>query len=178
MSEKQSNKITETEFYHPSEKTKNNANIKEYDDIYKYSVENREKFWAQRAEKLQWFKPYDTVLDSSNPPFYKWFTGGKINIVHNAVDRHLANWRRNKIAVIWEGEPGDTRIFSYHELNREISKLGNILKCMGVKKGDIVTIYMPQIPELLISMLACAKIGAAHSVVYRRVQRGGARGPH
>jgi acetyl-CoA synthetase len=166
MSEIPGNKPLETEFYYPPEKTTKNANIKEYDSLYRHSIENREKFWAERAEKLSWFTKWDKVLDESNPPFYKWFTGGKINIVHNAVDRHLTNWRRNKIAVIWEGEPGDTRIFSYHELNREISKLGNVLKSMGVKKGDIVTIYMPQIPELLISMLACAKIGAAHSVVY------------
>jgi acetyl-CoA synthetase len=92
--------------------------------------------------------------------------GGKFNIVHNAVDRHLKNWRRNKLALIWEGEPGDLRTFSYHALNREVSKFANVLKSMGVRKGDIVTIYMPQIPELPIAMLACAKIGAAHSVVY------------
>ena len=103
---------------------------------------------------------------SSTAPFYKWFTGGKINIVNNAIDRHLNTWRRNKLALIWEGEPGDYRTYSYHALNREVSKFANVLKSMGVKKGEIVTIYMPQIPELAIAMLACAKIGAAHSVVY------------
>ncbi len=106
------------------------------------------------------------MLDDSEKPFYKWFTGGKTNIVHNAIDRHLKTWHRNKLALIWEGEPGDVKTFSYHALNREVSKFANVLKSMGVRKGDIVTIYMPQIPELAIAMLSCAKIGAAHSVVY------------
>lgn len=142
------------------------ANIKEYTELYQRSITDREGFWAEQAENLDWFKKWDRVLDDSNPPFFKWFVGGKINIVHNAIDRHLTTWRRNKLALIWEGEPGDVRTFSYHALNREVSKFANVLKSMGVKKGEIVTIYMPQIPELLISMLACAKIGAAHSVVY------------
>lgn len=111
-------------------------------------------------------KKWDKVLDPSDQPFYKWFIGGKINISHNAIDRHLKTWHRNKLALIWEGEPGDLRTYSYHALNREVSKFANVLKSMGVRKGDIVTIYMPQIPNLPIAMLACAKIGAAHSVVY------------
>ena len=142
------------------------AHIKEYTELYERSITDREGFWSEQAENLDWFQKWDKVLDDSNPPFYKWFVGGKINIVHNAIDRHLTTWRRNKLALIWEGEPGDLRTFSYHALNREVSKFANVLKSMGVKKGEIVTIYMPQIPELLISMLACAKIGAAHSVVY------------
>ncbi len=106
------------------------------------------------------------MLDDSNKPFYKWFTGGKTNIVANAIDRHLDSETKNKLALIWEGEPGDVRTYSYFALNREVSKFANVLKAMGAKKGDIVTIYMPQIPEIIIAMLACAKIGAAHSVVY------------
>ncbi|RYX99702.1 acetate--CoA ligase, partial [bacterium] len=133
---------------------------------YKFSIENREQFWAQEAESLEWYQKWDKVLDDSNKPFYKWFTGAKTNIVHNAIDRHLNTWRKNKLALIWEGEPGDVKTLSYHALNREVCRFANILKSMGVKKGDIVTIYMPQIPELVIAMLATVKIGAAHSVVY------------
>jgi acetyl-CoA synthetase len=154
------------EIFEPSKKVKKQANVKEYDKLYKESITNREDFWAKQAKALHWFKKWDTVLDSSTAPFYKWYSGGKINIVNNAIDRHLSTWRRNKLALIWEGEPGDCRTFSYHALNREVSKFANVLKSMGVKKGEIVTIYMPQIPELAIAMLACAKIGAAHSVVY------------
>ncbi|MFZ0389953.1 MAG: acetate--CoA ligase [Calditrichia bacterium] len=154
------------ELYYPAESIVKNANVKDYDSLYRHSVTNREQFWAEQAEELDWYQKWDKVLDSENAPYYKWFTGGKINIVQNAIDRHLKTWRRNKLALIWEGEPGDLRTFSYHALNREVSKFSNVLKSMGVQKGDIVTIYMPQIPELAIAMLACAKIGAAHSVVY------------
>ncbi len=154
------------EFYYPSQEVKDSAHIKEYESLYDYSIKNRKKFWAEQAENLDWFRKWDRVLDDSQKPFYKWFSGGKINIVHNAIDRHLKTHRKNKLALIWEGEPGDVRTFSYYALNREVSKFANILKSMGVKRGDIVTIYMPQIPELVLAMLACAKIGAAHSVVY------------
>ncbi len=163
---KSENKKTNQEMIYPSQEIIDQANIKEYDELYKRSIEDREGFWAEQAENLDWFKKWDKVLDDSNPPFYKWYVGGKINIVYNAIDRHLKSWRRNKLAIVWEGEPGDLRTFSYHALNREVSKLANVLKSMGVQKGDIVTIYMPQIPELVFAMLACAKIGAAHSVVY------------
>ncbi len=156
----------ESEIFHPSKEIVENAQIKEYETLYKRSIEDREGFWEEQAESLEWYKRWDKVLDASNPPFYQWYVGGKINIVNNAIDRHLKTWRRNKLAFIWEGEPGDLRSFSYHALNREVSKFANILKSMGVQKGDIVTIYMPQIPELAFAMLACAKIGAAHSVVY------------
>jgi len=156
----------ESDFFYPNQDIVSKARIKDYETLYKKSIENRQEFWGQEAEQLDWFKKWDIVLDDSNPPFYKWFTGGKLNIVHNAIDRHLKTWKRNKLAIIWEGEPGDIRSFSYHALNREVSKFANILKSMGIKKGDIITIYMPQIPELAFAMLACAKIGAAHSVVY------------
>ena len=156
----------EGEVYFPSDEVVKNANVKDYDAWYQQSIEAPEGFWAERANELEWFKKWDKVLDDSNAPFYKWFVGAKTNIVHNAIDRHLTNSHRNKLALIWEGEPGDVRTFSYHALNREVSKMANILKSMGVQKGDIVTIYMPRIPEQVFAMLACAKIGAAHSVVY------------
>ncbi|MCM2278107.1 MAG: acetate--CoA ligase [Oligoflexia bacterium] len=156
----------QNELFAPSREITEKALIKDYDTLYRRSIEEREAFWAEEAGKLGWYKKWDRVLDSSQKPFYKWFTGGKINIVHNAIDRHVATWRRNKLALIWEGEPGESRTYSYHALNREVCKFANILKSMGVKKGEIVTIYMPQIPELPIAMLACAKLGAAHSVVF------------
>jgi acetyl-CoA synthetase len=157
---------TNGKFYYPADDVVQNANVKEYENLYKRSIEDREGFWAEQAGHLEWFEKWDKVLDDSEKPFYKWFTGAKTNIIHNAIDRHLKTWRRNKLAIIWEGEPGDLRTFSYHALNREVSKFANVLKSMGVKRGEIVTIYMPQVPELAIAMLACAKIGAAHSVVY------------
>lgn len=166
MAKKGNNQSGTEKLYYPSDSVKEQANIKDFDSLYKRSIEDREGFWADEADKLDWFQKWDKVLDDSNKPFFKWFTGGKINIVHNAIDRHLTTWRRNKLALIWEGEPGDVRTYSYHALNREVCKFANVLKSMGVQKGDIVTIYMPQIPELAIAMLACAKIGAAHSVVY------------
>ena len=154
------------ELYHPSDEVLKNAHIKDYDSLYKKSILERESFWAEEAEKLFWHKKWDKVLDDSNKPFYKWFVGGKTNIIANAIDRHLETSVRNKMALIWEGEPGDVKTYSYHALNREVSKFANVLMAMGAKKGEIVTIYMPQIPELIIAMLACVKLGAIHSVVY------------
>jgi acetyl-CoA synthetase len=166
MPEKNKEESVYRDIYHPSKDVIKNAHIKDYETVYKRSIEDPERFWSTEAKKLKWYKKYTKVMDDSDKPFYKWFTGGKFNIIANAIDRHLETWRRNKLAIIWEGEPGDVRTMSYHALNREVSKFANVLKSMGVKKGEIVTIYMPQIPELVIAMLACAKIGAAHSVVY------------
>ncbi len=154
------------EIYHPHDDIVQQAHIKEYEQLYRFSIENREQFWAQQAESLAWYKKWDTVLDQSNKPFYKWFKGGETNIILNAIDRHLGTPTQNKLAYAWEGEDGEVKPFSYHALNREVTQFANILKAMGVKKGHIVTIYMPQIPEQIFAMLACAKIGAAHSVVY------------
>jgi len=161
-----SNEQMEQEVYYPSPEVVEAAHVKEYEALYRRSLEDPEGFWGERAEELEWFQKWDKVLDDSNAPFYKWFVGGKTNIVHNAIDRHLKTHRKNKLALIWVGEPGDVRTFSYFALNRNVSKFANVLKSMGVKKGDIVTIYLPRIPEQVIAMLACAKIGAAHSVVY------------
>jgi acetyl-CoA synthetase len=163
------------ELYHPSQEIVENANvmayarskgISSYQELHAWTLENNEEFWADMANELEWFQTWDKVLDDSNKPFFKWFTGAKTNIVHNAIDRHVASWRRNKLALVWEGEDGSQRTFSYHALNRDVSKMANVLKSLGVKKGDIVTIYLPRVPELPMAMLACAKIGAAHSVVY------------
>jgi acetyl-CoA synthetase len=155
-----------TEWYYPTEDIVTNAHVPDYDAVYNDAMQDIEAFWAQRAQTLHWFQPWEKVLDSSNAPFYKWFVGGKTNITYNAVDRHVKTWRKNKLAMIWEGEPGDKRTISYWRLNQEVNRFANILKSMGVRRGDRVTIYMGRIPELPIAMLACAKIGAIHSVVY------------
>ena len=159
-------KQSDEPLFNPSQQVIDYANVKEYENNYAESIANPVEFWEKQAETLEWAKKWDKVLDDSNPPFFKWFAGGKTNIILNAIDRHLKTANRNKLAIIWEGEPGDLRTYSYHALNREVCEFANILKAMGVKKGDIVTIYLPQIPEQLFAMLACAKIGAAHSVVY------------
>jgi len=154
------------ETYNPPSHVTAQAHVKEYETLHQRSLDDPSGFWADRAEELEWFEPWTKVIDDSQKPFFKWFVGGKTNIVHNALDRHLNTYRKNKVALIWEGEPGDTRTYSYFSLNREVCKFANVLKSLGVKKGDIVTIYLPRIPEQVITMLACAKIGAAHSVVY------------
>jgi len=156
----------EGDLYHPSAEVVSAAYIQDYDSMYQRSIEDPEGFWADLAEELDWYQKWDRVLDDSNPPFFKWFVGGKTNIIQNALDRHVKTSRKNKLALIWEGEPGDVRTFSYFALNREVCKFANLLRGMGVNKGDIVTIYLPRIPEQVIAMLACAKIGAPHSVVY------------
>lgn len=154
------------ELYMPSPEVIEQALIKDYDALYRRAAEDPEGFWAEQAEQLEWFKRWDKVLETSRAPFYQWFVGGKTNIAHNALDRHVKTWRKNKIALIWEGEAGDTRTYSYYRLWQEVNKFGNVLRSMGVRKGDRVTIYMGRVPELMIAMLACAKIGAVHSVVY------------
>src|SRR5262245_51174305 len=155
-----------SEWYYPSDEVVKQAIIQDYEMVYNEAVKDPEAFWAQRAETLHWFQKWDKVLDKSNPPFFKWFVGGKTNIAYNALDRHVKTWRKNKLALIWEGEQGDTRSYSYWRLWQEVNKFGNVLRSMGVKKGDRVTIYMGRTPELMIAMLACAKIGAVHSVIY------------
>jgi acetyl-CoA synthetase len=154
------------ELFLPPSPIVTNANVQEYDALYQSSLDDPESFWAERADELEWYSRWDKVLDDSDAPFFRWFVGAETNVVHNALDRHLNTYRKNKLALIWEGEPCDVRTFSYFELNREVSKFANVLKSLGVKKGDIVTLYLPRIPEQVIAMLACAKIGAAHSVVY------------
>ena len=135
-------------------------------DIYAKAAADPEGFWAGLAEELDWFRKWDTVLDWSGAPFAKWFIGGKLNVSYNCIDRHVLNGRRNKAAIVWEGEPGDWKVYTYGDLLREVCQFANGLKSLGIKKGDRVTIYLPMTPELPIAMLACARIGAPHSVVF------------
>src|SRR5688500_10124593 len=135
------------------------------ESIYREAARNPVKFWEQRAKELHWFKPWKTALQWK-PPYAKWFVGGKLNVSYNCLDRHVQGARRTKAALIWEGEPGDTRTLTYWDLYREVQRFAAALKRHGVKKGDRVTIYMPMVPEVAIAMLACARIGAAHSVIF------------
>jgi acetyl-CoA synthetase len=161
--------LQEKRLFPPSPEFSIEAHIKsleDYQQLYERAKADPQKFWADLAEtELDWFQKWDTVLDWQ-PPFAKWFVGGKINISYNCIDRHLTTWRRNKAALIWEGEPGDSRTLTYAQLHREVCQFANVLKQLGVQKGDRVGIYMPMIPEAAIAMLACARIGAAHSVVF------------
>jgi acetyl-CoA synthetase len=157
----------EGEVYFPSHEVFRNAYVKDWEALAEEARADLQGFWAKRAKELEWFRKWDKVLDDSKKPFFKWFVGGKVNIVHNAVDRHLKTYRKNKLALIWESEDGKfDRTFSYYALNREVSRFANLLKAMGVLKGDRVTIYLPRIPEIVFAMLACAKLGAVHSVVF------------
>ena len=134
-------------------------------DIYDRAAKDPEGFWAGMAKELHWFKPWEKVLQW-DPPFAQWFVGGKLNVSYNCLDRHLDGPRRNKAALIWEGEPGDWKVYTYWDLHREVCRFANALKSLGVEKGDRITIYLPMIPELPIAMLACARIGAPHSVIF------------
>ena len=154
------------EVYLPTPEIVSAAHVPDWEALSAEADANYVKFWEDRARELAWHAPWQQVLDQSNKPFYKWFVGARTNIVHNALDRHQKTWRRNKLALIWEGEPGDLRTFSYHALHREVCQFANVLKSMGARKGDRITIYMGRIPEIVIAMLACAKIGAIHSVIY------------
>ena len=153
------------EVYYPSQQAKNFANAN-CDELYKKAAEDYEGFWAEEAENLHWFHKWNRVIDDSKKPFFKWFIDGKTNICYNCLDVHLNSARRNKLALIWEGESGEFRSFSFFALHRDVNKFSNVLKSLGVTKGDRVTIYMGRVPELAIAMLACARIGAIHSVVY------------
>jgi acetyl-CoA synthetase len=151
--------------FYPPKEIFEEAYVKDYEKLYQFSIQNPEKFWAEIAKELEWYKPFKKILEWKYP-FAKWFVKGKCNIVANAIDRNLKRGLNEKLALLWEGQDGLKRQFTYAELNREISLFANALKKIGVKKGDRVTIYLPRIPEQIISMLACAKIGAIHSVVY------------
>jgi len=156
----------EGEVYFPSPDLVSAAHVPDWDALRAEADADYVKFWEDQARELSWHTPWQQVLDESEKPFFKWFVGARTNIVHNALDRHQKTWRRNKLALIWEGEPGDLRTFSYHALYREVCQFAKVLKSMGARKGDRITIYMGRIPEIVIAMLACAKIGAVHSVVY------------
>ena len=154
-----------SKIYEESEKIKVSLEGKKLSKIRKQALENSEEFWEEQAKSLKWFKEWDKVLDW-NPPFAKWFVGGKLNASVNCLDRHVDSDAKNKVAIIWEGENGETNSFTYYQLYRSVNKLASALKSLGVKKGDRIAIYLPMIPQLAIAMLASSRIGAIHTVVF------------
>ncbi|MFK8212457.1 acetate--CoA ligase [Haloferax volcanii] len=158
-------RLVEQEEFEPSEEFVAQANVSD-PAVYDEFEENWPDCWERAAEMLDWDEEYDEVLDDSNPPFYEWFTGGKLNVSYNCVDRHVENGDKNRVAIKWEGEHGETRTYTYQDLYREVNEFAAALRDLGVEEDDVVTLYMPMIPELPIAMLACARIGAPHSVVF------------
>ena len=163
-SESLENLSTESRLYPPSAEFAAQANAKA--QMYKDASADRLKFWESQAERLSWHKKWNQILDWSNAPFAKWFVGGELNVAYNCVDRHVESGHGDQVALYFEGEPGDTRTITYAQLKDEVSKAANALIEIGIKKGDRVAIYLPMIPEATIAMLACARIGAIHSVVF------------
>ncbi len=143
-----------------------NINPQEYSEVMKKTRDDYLGYWEEAAKELDWFKKWDKVLDDSEAPFFKWFTGAKCNIVYNALDRHIETANKNKLALIWEGEPGDSKKMTYYELYRAVNKFANALRSLGIKKGDRVVLYLPPLPETMIALLAVAKVGAVHSMVF------------
>ena len=160
----------EKRIFYPPEELSRKAYIKSVDgyrQIYQRSISDPERFWGEMAEQIDWYEKWDRVLvENFAEGKHEWFVGGKLNVCCNCLDRHLGTWRKNKAALIWEGDIGDSRVLTYQQLFREVCRFANVLKKFGVKKGDRVAIYLPMIPELPIAMLACARIGAIHSVVF------------
>jgi acetyl-CoA synthetase len=156
--------LREDRAFTPSAAFREQANVRDA-DVYDKAARDPEAFWANFARELEWSTPWSRVLDWQ-PPHAKWFVGGKLNASVNCLDRHLHSARRNKAAIVWEGEPGDRRTLTYFDLHREVCQFANVLRSLGIRRGDRVAIYLPLIPELTIAMLACARIGAVHSVVF------------
>ena len=157
--------LHEKRIFNPSEEVIQKAHIKNWEEEIEKG-KDLEKYWAEKAEQFEWFKKWDQILDESKKPFFKWFVGGKINLAYNAVDRWVETDKRNQVAILYANERGEERKITYYELYREVNKFANALRNLGVQKGDRISMYLPMCPELLISMLACNKIGAIHSVVY------------
>ena len=160
--------LHEERIFTPSKEFSSKAHIKsfaQYKKMYNASIKNPEKFWSGVAEELFWFKKWNKVL-RWKLPHAKWFVGGKTNVSYNCLDRHLTSWKKNKAAIIWEGENGDERTLTYQQLHHEVCKFANVLLQLGIKKSDVVAIYLPLIPELAIAMLACARIGTTHSIIF------------
>ncbi|WP_024356511.1 acetate--CoA ligase [Leucobacter chironomi] len=155
----------EVEVYPPSDEFRAQANVRD-SSVYWQAAQDPEAYWAERARQLKWSKPFTEILDWSNPPFAKWFADGELNVAANCLDRHVAAGLGDRVAIHFEGEPGDTRTLSYAELTHEVKRAANMLTSLGVSAGDRVAIYMPMIPEAVIAMLAVARLGAAHSVVF------------
>ena len=160
--------LKETRRFEPPADFVANATVSaaERDRLAAWAERDPDGFWAEQAKTLDWFTPFTQVLDWSNAPHAKWFLGGKLNVAHNCLDRHANGPRKDKTAIIFEGEPGDTRTLTYAQLHVEVCKFANALKTLGIQKGDRVTIYMPMVPEAAVAMLACARIGATHSVIF------------
>jgi acetyl-CoA synthetase len=167
--------LNEERVYEPTPTEVSNATITaymqskgfdDYETFYTWSLANREEFWNDQAKELHWFQPWETTLDRSQQPFFKWFVGGKTNIVYNCLDRHLGTAIENKVAYYWEGDDGSSRTLTYRQLYQEVNRLAAGLQKLGLKKGDRVAIYMPAIPEQIVAVLACARLGAPHSVVF------------
>jgi acetyl-CoA synthetase len=167
--------LNEERVYEPTPAEVSNATItaymqskgfNDYETFYTWSLANREEFWNDQAKELHWFQPWETILDRSQQPFFKWFVGGKTNIVYNCLDRHLGTAIENKVAYYWEGDDGSSRTLTYRQLYQEVNRLAAGLQKLGLKKGDRVAIYMPAIPEQIVAVLACARLGAPHSVVF------------
>src|SRR5215469_4821576 len=164
MSETLANLLQENRRFTPPSELSANANVTA--EAYDQAAADRLDFWATQAGRLSWAQPWDQVLDWSNPPFAKWFVGGQLNVAYNCLDRHIEAGMGAKVAIHWEGEPGDTRTITYNDLHRMVCQAANALTGLGVGKGDRVAIYMPMIPEAAVAMLACARIGATHNVVF------------
>ncbi len=161
--------LKETRSFPPPAEFATNAHVgsmENYREMHRRSLEEPEAFWREASSELDWFQDWHTLLDDSEKPLFKWFVGGRLNPCYNAVDRHATGAMANKAAIIWEGEPGDVRVLTYRDLHREVQVFANTLKSLGVQKGDVVTIYLPMIPELTLAVLACARIGAVHSVIF------------
>ena len=157
--------LKESRIYRPTPATRAAARIQDYEAAYAKSIADPEGFWGEAAKELEWFRPWSKVLEW-NYPWAKWFVGATCNISYNCLDRHLKAGRKNKVAIIWVGENDQERVYTYGELSRQVNRCANALKALGIQKGDRVSIYLPKIPEQIIAMLACARIGAIHSVVY------------
>ncbi len=158
-------KLLEVERFEPPAEFRAQALLND-PEVYAEAARDPQAWWAKQARELHWFKPWDTVLDDSNPPFYKWFQGGELNVSYNCLDRHVQAGRGERVALHWRGEEGDERDITYSELLAEVQRFANALKDQGVRKGDVVGIYLPMIPEVVVAMLACARIGAPHNVVF------------
>src|SRR5215213_1148648 len=157
--------LLEQETFPPSDEFRERAL---YSDpaVYEQAEADPEGFWAEQAEALHWFQKWDQVLDWSNPPFAKWFVGGKLNVAYNCLDRHVENGLGDRVAFHWRGEEGDERDITYAQLHADVMRFANALRDQGIEQGDVVGIYLPMIPEVVVAMLACARIGAPHNVVF------------
>src|SRR4051794_29529304 len=157
--------LLEVETFDPPEDFVKNALITD-EGLYEEAESDFQAFWAEQAEALDWESKWDTVLNEENPPFYKWFEGGTLNVAHNCVDRHVEAGNGDRVAFHWYGEEGETRDVTYADLHRDVQRFANALKDHGIEKGDVVGIFLPMIPEVVVAMLACARIGAIHNVVF------------